>query len=154
MKLGIFGRPIGHTKSPDIFKMLGRILGRKISYRAAEVKDGEFRGAVERARRAGWRGVNVTIPFKIEAVAVAQRLTPAAKALGAVNTLRFGAKIEGHNTDGEGLRDALKRAGVVMAGKRVLIFGAGGAARAAGWALARCGARSVRFTARTALTAT
>ena len=154
MKLGIFGRPIGHTKSPDIFKMLGRILGRKISYRAVEVKDGEFRGAVERARGAGWRGVNVTIPFKIEAAALAERLTPAAKALGAVNTLRFGAKIEGHNTDGEGLRDALKRAGVVMAGKRVLIFGAGGAARAAGWALARCGARSVRFTARTALTAT
>ncbi len=154
MKLGIFGRPIGHTKSPKLFRALGRELGFKIEYEAVEVMDGGLGEAIARARAKGWSGANVTIPFKLEAAVLAERLTPAAKALGAVNTLRFGKMVEGHNTDADGLRDALRRSGVIVRGKTALIFGAGGAARAAGWALAREGAKSVRFTGRTTLTAT
>ncbi len=90
------------------------------------------------------------MPLKEEAAASADTLTPSARALGAVNVLRFGRGVTGHNTDGEGLRDALRRAGVKARGKDALVFGAGGAARAAGWALAREGARAVRFSARTA----
>ncbi|MEK7234951.1 MAG: hypothetical protein AAB268_14135 [Elusimicrobiota bacterium] len=71
-----------------------------------------------------------------------------------MNALRFeGEKIVGHNTDAQGLRDALKHARVAAGGRDALIFGAGGAARAAGYALGKNGARTVRFTARTSLTA-
>ena len=147
MKLGIFGRPISHSRSPRIFARLARLLNRPIYYEPMLVEN--FPAAVRKAQAAGWRGANVTVPFKEEAAALAGRLTPAAKALGAVNVLRFDRDIVGHNTDGEGLRDALREAGVKIKGKSALVFGAGGAARAAGWALARDGAKKVRFSART-----
>lgn len=154
MKLGIFGRPLGHTRSPKLFKILGRLINKKISYKAVVVEAGQFTATAQRSRKAGWRGASVTIPCKIDAAKAASRLTPAAKAIGAANVLRFeGKTFTGHNTDADGLMDALKFAGVVMSGKHTLIFGAGGAARAAGWAVARAGARSVRFTNRTASTA-
>ncbi|MFI5349467.1 MAG: shikimate dehydrogenase family protein [Elusimicrobiota bacterium] len=147
MKLGIFGRPISHSRSPRLFARLGRLLNRSIDYEAVLVED--LTAAVKKAQAAGWRGANVTVPFKEEAAASACRLTPAAKALGAANVLRFDRHTIGHNTDGEGLRDALRAAEMRIKGKGALVFGAGGAARAAGWALAREGAKSVRFCART-----
>lgn len=124
-----------------------------MTYRAVEVENGGFPAAAQRARKSGWRGASVTIPFKLEAANYAARLTTAARVIGAVNALRFGRDVTGHNTDAEGLRDALKRAGVVMSGKHALVFGAGGAARAAAYALGKSGAKSVRFVNRTALTA-
>jgi shikimate dehydrogenase len=147
VKLGLFGRPVAHSRSPRLFARLSRSLHRRISYRAVEVHD--LRAAVAVARGEGWRGANVTVPLKEEAAALAGRLTPAARALGAANVLLFGRGVVGHNTDAEGLRDALRGAGVKVRGKSALVFGAGGAARAAGWALAREGARAVRFHART-----
>ena len=147
MKLGLFGRPVAHSRSPRIFARLGRLLKRPISYEAVLVSD--LPAAVKIARAAAWRGANVTAPLKEEAAALAGRLTPAARALGAANVLRFDREVVGHNTDAEGLRDALGRAGVKVRGKNALVFGAGGAARAAGWALARGGAKKVRFCART-----
>jgi shikimate dehydrogenase len=154
VKLGLFGRPVSHSRSPKIFSALSHLIKRPIRYIAVEVKDAQFAATAERSRKAGWRGVNVTIPFKLEAAKYADRLTNAARVMGAVNVLRFDAKdTVGHNTDGEGLRDALKFMGIGMSGIRVLVFGAGGAARAAGWALAKGGAKSVRFTNRTELTA-
>jgi shikimate dehydrogenase len=150
VKLGLFGRPISHSRSPRLFAKLGRLLKRPIAYAAMEVLPGDLGVVVAAVRDAGWRGANVTVPFKEEAAALAGRLTPAARALGAVNVLLFSRRVVGHNTDGEGLRDALRRAGVKVRGKNALVFGAGGAARAAGWALAREGARRVRFSARTA----
>jgi shikimate dehydrogenase len=130
------------------------LLDKKLSYQAVEVKEDDFAATAQRSRKAKWRGASVTIPFKIEAARLADRLTPAAKGIGAVNVLKFGPKqITGHNTDADGLRDALKRAGVVMSGVHVLVFGAGGAARAAGWALAKSGAKTVRFANRTISTA-
>lgn len=155
MRLGIFGHPIGHTRSPKLFSHLGRLLNKKMSYQAVDVHPDDFTATAQRSRKAKWRGASVTIPFKIEAARLADRLTPAARAVGAANVLRFEAnkKITGHNTDADGLMDALKFAGVVMSGVHVLIFGAGGAARAAGYAVAKAGAISVRFTNRTASTA-
>ncbi len=150
MKLGLFGFPVGHSRSPRLFARLATLIKKPISYEAVAVPLGTLAAAARLRRAAGWRGVNVTAPLKAEAAAYADRLTPAARALGAVNVLRFGRGVVGHNTDAQGLRDALKSAGVKARGKSTLVFGAGGAARAAGWALAREGARSVRFTARTA----
>jgi shikimate dehydrogenase len=150
VKLGIFGRPISHSRSPRLFARLGRLLKRPISYTAMEVASGDLGVVLIAVRAAGWRGANVTVPLKEEAAARADRLTPAARALGAVNVLRFGRSVVGHNTDGEGLSEAMRESGVKVRGKTALVFGAGGAARAAGWALARAGARRVRFSARTA----
>ncbi len=154
MKLGIFGRPIAHSRSPFLFSRLGGLLNKQLSYKAVEVED-DFAVTAQRSRKAKWRGISVTIPFKVEAVRLADRLTPVARAVGAVNVLRFEAnnRITGHNTDADGLMDALKFAGVVMSGVRVQVFGAGGAARAAGYAAAKGGAKTVRFTNRTASTA-
>ncbi|MFI5360769.1 MAG: shikimate dehydrogenase family protein [Elusimicrobiota bacterium] len=148
LKLGLFGRPVSHSRSPRLFSRLGRLLKRSISYEAVEVRD--LPAAVAAARAKGWRGASVTVPLKQEAAALAGRLTPAARALGVVNVLRFSGGVVGHNTDAEGLRDALRDAGVKIRGKSALVFGAGGAARAAGGALAREGARKIRICARTA----
>lgn len=149
MRLGLFGWPVSHSRSPRLFARLGRLLKKEISYEAVPVPPGTLAAAVAVARGEGWRGANVTVPLKREAAALSSSFTPAAKALGAVNVLRFGRTVAGHNTDAAGLRDALRRSGVKARGKSALVFGAGGAARAAGWALARAGARRVRFCART-----
>ena len=153
MKLGLFGHPVGHSRSPRLFARLARELGRPIAYEAVDAAPGELGAAIERARRRGWRGANVTVPLKAEAGACADRLTPSARAVGAVNVLRFDDALVGHNTDAQGLADALSRAEIPVRDARALVFGAGGAARAAGWALARGGAKSVRFSARTTLRA-
>jgi shikimate dehydrogenase len=143
----LFGRPVSPSRSPRLFARLAVLLKRSVSYEAVLVDD--LTAAVVKARADGWRGANVTVPLKEEAAALADRLTAPAKALGAANVLRFGRGIDGHNTDADGLRDALRAAGFAVRGKSALVFGAGGAARAAGWALAREGAKQVRFTART-----
>jgi shikimate dehydrogenase len=149
MRLGLFGFPVAHSRSPRLFARLSRLLKRTISYEAVAAEPGTLAARVAVARDAEWRGANVTVPLKEEAAAMTSNLTPAARALGAVNVLRFGRVVTGHNTDAEGLRDALRRAGVNARGRSALVFGAGGAARAAGWALARDGAKTIRFCART-----
>ena len=149
MKLGLFGRPVGHSRSPKLFRRLGRLLKSPIAYEAVEVAPGLLPVASAWAKVKGWSGAGVTIPYKLEAFELAEKTTAAAKAVGAVNALRFGKTLVGHNTDGDGLSDALKRAGINLKNKSVLIFGAGGAARAAGYACGKNGARKVRYTART-----
>ena len=152
MKLGLFGRPVAHSASPRLFAALGRILNRKIDYEAVTV-DGSLADAVAHARAKGWRGANVTIPFKLEASELAAGLTSQARAVGAVNVLRFDAKLAGHNTDADGLIDAMRAAGIAVKGRAVLIFGARGAGAAAGWACGKGGAKTVRFVNRTLPTA-
>jgi shikimate dehydrogenase len=152
VKLGLFGRPVAHSNSPKLFAALGRILNRRIEYEAVRV-NGTLAAAVEDARAKGWRGANVTIPFKLEAAELAGGLTAQARAVGAVNVLRFEAKLVGHNTDADGLIDALRAAGIAVKGRGVLIFGVGGAGSAAGWACGREGAKTVRFVNRTPVTA-
>jgi len=152
VKLGLFGNPVAHSKSPMIFAALGKMLRRSISYEAVLI-DGPLGSAVDAARADGWRGANVTIPFKLGAAALADGLTAPAKRVGAVNVLRFGGQTIGHNTDVDGLRDALADAGIALKGRRVLIFGAGGAARAAGCACGEERASKVRIVNRTEETA-
>lgn len=144
MKLGLLGNPVKRSASPRIFAAIDR----SVTYEKVLVS-GSFPAAVAKVRRAGWAGANVTIPFKSEAYALADRLTPQAEAVGAVNVLKFGRYLVGHNTDAEGLRDAFRHHNLRVKGKSVLILGAGGAARAAGWACGKDGARSVRFANRT-----
>ena len=129
----VIGNPIAHSKSPEIHARFAAQTQQAIKYdRLLAPLDG-FAATVQKFVRAGGKGLNVTVPFKLEAFAMATMLTPRARAAGAVNTLKFdGGEMLGDNTDGIGLvTDIVRNAGIPIAGKTVLLLGAGGAARGA-----------------------
>jgi len=130
-KYCVIGNPIAHSKSPDIHAAFAAETGQDISYERCLAPLDGFADTVRDLVAQGYRGANVTVPFKLEAAALATRLEERARLAGAVNTLRFEAgEIVGDNTDGPGLvADIVKNAGVPLAGKRILLLGAGGAAR-------------------------
>jgi shikimate dehydrogenase len=130
-RYAVIGHPIGHSKSPDIHLAFARQTQQTLTYEALLAPLDGFAATVGALIAQGGRGANVTVPFKIEAFALATTLSARAKAAGAVNTLRFDATgIFGDNTDGAGLvTDIVVNAGVALHGKRVLLLGAGGAAR-------------------------
>ena len=127
----VVGNPIAHSKSPWIHAAFARQTGQALVYEALLAPLDDFAGTVVRFGAEGGRGLNVTVPFKLEAFALADRRTPRAEAAGAVNTLAFGADgILGDNTDGAGLvRDLAINLGCPLAGRRILLLGAGGATR-------------------------
>ncbi len=127
----VFGNPIAHSKSPDIHAAFAAQTGQGLTYEKRLAPLDGFAAAVHAFIAEGGKGANVTVPFKLEAVKVANALTIRAQAAGAVNTLHFTDDgIIGDNTDGAGLvADIVNNAGVPLTGKRVLLLGAGGAAR-------------------------
>lgn len=127
----VIGNPIAHSKSPQIHALFAQQTGQAIAYERLLAPVDGFSHAVRSFIAAGGRGANVTVPFKLEAFALAERRSARAEAAGAVNTLSFEQGcIIGDNTDGVGLvRDITLGAGVSLAGRRVLVLGAGGAAR-------------------------
>ncbi|KAK44174.1 shikimate dehydrogenase [Caballeronia jiangsuensis] len=127
----VIGNPIEHSKSPWIHAKFAEQTGEPIEYgRILGPLDG-FEREVKNFVASGGRGMNVTVPFKLEAHALADSLSPRAAAAGAVNTLAFGPDgVRGDNTDGVGLvRDIEVNLGVNLKGARILLLGAGGAAR-------------------------
>ena len=130
-RYAVMGHPIAHSKSPFIHRRFAADTGEPVAYEALHVEPGRFRAAVERFRSEGGRGLNVTIPFKEEAFALAVRCSERAKRAGAVNTLWFeGSEVCGDNTDGVGLvRDLTRNLAIDIEGRSVLLLGAGGAAR-------------------------
>jgi shikimate dehydrogenase len=132
-RYAVIGNPIAHSKSPRIHGRFAAQTGEPVVYdRLLAPLDG-FEAAVRSFMAAGGRGLNVTVPFKLEAYRLADTLSPRAAAAGAVNTLKFGdAGIFGDNTDGFGLvRDLEHNLATPLAGRRILLLGAGGAARGA-----------------------
>ena len=127
----VIGNPIAHSKSPEIHAAFALQTGQKLVYERCLAPVEAFAATVRNLVDAGYRGANVTVPFKLEAAALALSLSARARAAGAVNTLSFvGTDIVGDNTDGAGLvNDIVRNARVQVAGKRVLLLGAGGAAR-------------------------
>jgi shikimate dehydrogenase len=128
----VMGNPIGHSKSPQIHAAFAKQTGQKIIYTATQVDSGGFQQAVGNFFANGGKGLNVTVPFKREAWELADELGPEAKQAGAVNTLLMDAegKLVGRNTDGVGLvRDILHNHGGSIKGQKILLVGAGGAAR-------------------------
>jgi shikimate dehydrogenase len=130
-RYAVIGHPVSHSKSPWIHAEFARQTAQDLDYGRIEAPVDGFARAVEAFRAQGARGANVTLPFKAEAFRYATRLTERARAAGAVNTLRFDeGSVLGDNTDGVGLlRDITVNAGRSIAGKRVLLMGAGGAAQ-------------------------
>lgn len=127
----VIGNPVAHSKSPAIHAQFAAQTGESIAYERLAAPLDDFAACVQHFMQSGGRGANVTVPFKLEAFALATQLTPRAQAAGAVNTLSFDdGRIVGDNTDGVGLvRDIVHNAGVVLEGRRILLLGAGGAAR-------------------------
>jgi shikimate dehydrogenase len=130
-RFAVFGNPVAHSLSPRIHAQFAAQAGRTLSYEARLAPIGGFAEAVAMFVGEGGRGANVTLPFKIEARRLATRLSERALLAEAVNCLDFrGGVISGDNTDGAGLaRDLVHNLGRPVAGMRVLMLGAGGAAR-------------------------
>ena len=126
----VAGNPISHSKSPAIHKRFAEQSNQKMHYGRLQPALDQFKTAAQAFFAAGGKGMNVTVPFKLEAQAFADALTPRAQLAGAVNTLRIeGGKIFGDNTDGAGLVRDLLAQGIQIKGSRILLLGAGGASR-------------------------
>lgn len=127
----VIGNPIAHSKSPLIHTAFAQQTGQAMRYTAILAPLDGFRETVESFRQQGGKGLNVTVPFKLEAYQLATRLTERANIAQAVNTLKFeNSEILGDNTDGAGLvRDIECNLGISIADKRILLMGAGGAAQ-------------------------
>ncbi|HPU78914.1 shikimate dehydrogenase [Accumulibacter sp.] len=130
-RYGVFGHPVTHSKSPAIHAAFAAQCGHDLSYEAILAPLDGFADSLCAFVAAGGRGANVTVPFKEEACRLATRLTPRAAQAGAVNTLAFDSSgMLGDNTDGAGLlRDLSNNLGCRITGQRLLLLGAGGAAR-------------------------
>jgi shikimate 5-dehydrogenase len=137
----VFGQPIAHSQSPRIHAAFGAAEGIAVDYRAIEVAAEGFAAALEAFAADGGVGANVTLPHKQAAFALCSSTTSRAQRAGAVNTLlRKGDRWHGDNTDGAGLvRDLTGRHGLDLRGRRVLLLGAGGAARGVAPALLDAG---------------
>lgn len=147
--LALLGHPVAHSRSPAIHAAALEALGVDARYLAFDVRPEALGAAVEGLRALGALGANVTVPHKRAVMAHLDRVEPAAAAIGAVNTIaREGDALVGSNTDAPGLVRSLEDAGVALAGRRVWVVGAGGAARAAVAGLAEAGASSIRVHAR------
>jgi shikimate dehydrogenase len=129
----VIGNPIAHSKSPEIHAQFAAQTGQQLSYERLLAPLQGFKASVQVFQRRGGRGANVTVPFKLEAHGLADSLSERARLAGAVNTLSFeGGRIHGDNTDGAGLvTDITVNAGLALAGRRILLLGAGGASRGA-----------------------
>lgn len=131
-RYAVFGNPIAHSRSPWIHRRFARQTGQTLQYEAILAPLDGFAGALAAFERAGGRGANVTLPFKEEAWRLCGERTVHAEQAGAVNTLvlRADGLRLGDNTDGVGLvRDLTANLGLSLAGLRILLLGAGGAAR-------------------------
>lgn len=128
----VMGNPINHSKSPSIHAQFAEQAKQDLVYSAMLVPIEGFESAVKGFFKGCGKGLNITVPFKEQAFKIANALTPRAQTAQAVNTLilQEDGSILGDNTDGAGLvRDLVMNQGVEIAGKRILVVGAGGAVR-------------------------
>jgi shikimate dehydrogenase len=147
----VMGNPVEHSKSPWIHARFAQLTGQDLEYGKRLVPLGGFAAAVRDFRAEGGKGCNVTVPFKFESPALATELTPRAHLAQAANTLRFdGDDVLADNTDGVGLVDDIRgNAGIDIAGRDVLLAGAGGAAAGVLGPLIEAGPRRIVVANRT-----
>lgn len=126
----VMGNPVAHSKSPRIHTLFAEQTGEPVNYEAIQVDPGGFAQALGNFDASGGKGLNITVPFKQEAWALVNERSERAERAGAVNTIKFIDKtLYGDNTDGIGLVNDLRNNRIEIANKRVLLMGAGGAAR-------------------------
>lgn len=156
-RFAVMGNPVTHSMSPQIHTLFAQQCGISIDYQRTQVDSGGFKQAVSHFMAHEGAGLNVTVPFKVEAWDLCQRppnaLSERARMAEAVNTLEFGAsqEISGDNTDGIGLvRDLTSNLSIAIEGRNVLIVGAGGAVRGVLGPLLDCGPAALHIVNRTA----
>ncbi|MES2636865.1 MAG: shikimate dehydrogenase, partial [Pseudomonadota bacterium] len=144
-RYAVIGNPIAHSKSPLIHAVFAKQTHQNLSYERILAPLDGFAATINDLIAQGYKGVNVTVPFKFEAFALCCSLSSRAQSAGAVNTLTFKDNlINGDNTDGAGLiRDITHRLGHILHNKRVLLLGAGGAAEGVLPPLLTCGLDSL-----------
>ena len=148
-KAGLLGLPLSKSLSPEIFRIFSALTGAGITYELRECGAGELAAVIASLKTEGWSGFNVTIPHKQAVFPLLALADPASREIRAINAARFGKLgLEGLNTDAGAVREALEEHSAETPGKAAVVFGSGGAAAAAGWALGRAGAASVTFNAR------
>ena len=145
-RYAVIGQPVAHSKSPWIHAQFARATHQDIDYGCIEAPLGGFERAADQFRASGGSGLNVTLPFKEDAFRYCAELSPRARLARAVNTIKFGARVFGDNTDGVGL---VRDLGAELPGRRVLLMGAGGAARGVVGALLEAGAAAMTIANRT-----
>ncbi len=130
-KYAIFGNPVAHSMSPSLHTFFAKETSQALEYTRILVPEGGFAQEADRFFADGGKGCNITVPCKTDAFNYADELSDFARAAGAVNTLKKldDGRIYGDNTDGRGLVYDLNRLGCALFDKKVLILGAGGAAR-------------------------
>lgn len=148
---GVFGDPVGHSKSPLMLNRAFKAAGINGAYAAFHIRPGTLKAAVEGIRALGFRGVNVTIPHKVEVMDYLDEIDEAARAIGAVNTIvNDNGILRGFNTDGIGYVRSLKEeTGAALSGKRILMLGAGGAARSIAYSMIQEGVSRIVIANRT-----
>lgn len=134
--VALLGYPVGHSFSPTMHNAAFEQLGLNYRYVAFEVKPEMLREAVDGIRALGLAGVNVTVPHKENVMQYLDDVDPEASFIGAVNTVvNNNGRLKGYNTDGRGFMRSLEEEGISVEGKKILIAGSGGAARAIGYYL-------------------
>lgn len=141
---GLIGNPVEHTLSPAIQNALAEDLQQPLAYVPLLVEKGRLQQAVEGAYALNLLGTNVTVPYKSEVIPYLKEIDSLAEKIGAVNTLvRCEGGYKGYNTDMTGLKRAMETDGIELAKEKVIILGAGGAARAVGFLCGDCGVETV-----------
>ena len=130
-RYALVGHPVDHSRSPLIHTVFARQTGQRLTYELIDAEPAAFETAVRGFGAAGGKGLNITVPHKQAAFALCKKVSDAAKVAGAVNTISIDSGgLSGHNTDGIGLmRDITVNLRQALAGKRIVVLGAGGAAR-------------------------
>lgn len=154
-RYAVVGNPVAHSRSPWIHAAFARQSGQDLSYGLQQAEIGQFAVHVDGLRQQGYRGLNVTVPFKLDAIAYARergdQISARARMAGAANTLKFeDGRVWADNTDGIGLvQDITRRMGVSLRERRVMILGAGGATRGVVLPLIEAGVASLVIANRT-----
>ena len=143
--VGVFGHPVAENPTILMQEAAFHALGLNWRYLTIEVYPEDLAAAMQGLRAFNMRGVNLTIPHKVAVLKYLDEISPAAQLMGAVNTVvRQGDRLVGENTDGKGFMQSLRLdAGVDPAGRRIVVLGAGGAARAITVELALAGAAHI-----------
>ena len=155
-RYAVIGNPVAHSRSPEIHAEFARATGQAIDYERIEAPVHGFHAAVEAFRKAGGKGLNVTVPFKEAAFRYCSRPSPRAARAEVVNTLVFdGSEVLGDTTDGAGLvADLVRNIGLDLKGRSVLLMGAGGAAQGVVQPLLEAGIANLLIANRTVSRAT
>ncbi|WP_027417707.1 shikimate dehydrogenase [Aneurinibacillus terranovensis] len=148
---GLFGHPVGHSLSPLMHNRAFEVLGLNYRYGAFDIHSSQLESAVAGIRSLGLRGVNVTVPYKVDVIPYLDEIDEEARLIGAVNTIvNENGRLIGYNTDGRGyVRSLIEECGLQLEQESVLLLGAGGAARGVAVALLRTGVKRLTIANRT-----